>query len=157
MSTSYNYKALVVPIITATPEALEFIATVGTAVTAKTITVTGANLGAYMVIALTGTDAALFTQTTATDWDAKTGGTINICYNPIVAGTHAVTLTITSGEVTKMITITATATASLVPTIAVTPSNLDFSMVKFGVSDPQILTVIAISCKWKCSNEEGSS
>lgn len=102
------------PTITVAPETLtQFQSVVGTASAAQTVTVTAANLTADMAITITGTNAAMFTKTAGAGWSDRTGGEISIVYTPTAEGNHTATLTITSGSITKTITLNGNGTVGV--------------------------------------------
>lgn len=75
----------------------------------QTITVKGANLTGDLTLALSGTNADLFTlsATTATQADATSGLSVTITYAPTAVGTHTATITISGGGATD-VTVTLT-------------------------------------------------
>jgi len=73
----------------------------------KPLSVTASNLTADISLALSGTNANLFTLSSNTI--PKAGGSVNITYRPTTTGTHTATLTLTStGATTKTVTLTGT-------------------------------------------------
>lgn len=102
-----------VPQLTVDKSALTFsITTVGATSAAQTITVTGVNLTAVPTVAISGTDAAMFTQTGTLTAE---GGDLSVTFKPTSAGAKAATLTLTSGVTTATVELTGTATDSSNP------------------------------------------
>jgi hypothetical protein len=57
-------------------------------------------------------DKDYFDAIQSDDWDINTGGTINVTFTPTTTGEKTATLTITSGDFSKQITLTGTGTPS---------------------------------------------
>ncbi|MGI6470433.1 MAG: N-acetylmuramoyl-L-alanine amidase [Paludibacteraceae bacterium] len=73
----------------------------------RPLSVSASNLTADISLALSGTNANLFTLSTNTI--PKAGGSVNITYKPTTIGNHTATLTLTStGATTKTVTLTGT-------------------------------------------------
>ncbi len=112
------------PTITVSAQELTWNTVVGLSAD-QSLTITGINITGAMQCTLSGTHADLFTlSTTAIE---GTNSTLTISYEPIEAGTHSATLTITAeGATAQSVTLTATAQAP-VPVIAIDASELTFS------------------------------
>lgn len=75
----------------------------------KSVTFTGANLTSNISLAISGTNASLFSLSTNSLVPA--GGSVTVTYAPTAAGSHSATLTATSGSVSKSVTLKGTANA----------------------------------------------
>lgn len=77
----------------------------------QSLTISGTNLTADADLEITGTDAAMFsvstTTITATDGNIAPKD-VTVTYTPTVTGDHSATLTISSGNLEKMVTLTGT-------------------------------------------------
>lgn len=77
----------------------------------QSLTISGTNLTANADLTITGTDAAMFsvstTTITATDGNIASKD-VTVTYTPTVTGDHSATLTISSGNLEKMVTLTGT-------------------------------------------------
>src|SRR5574344_323500 len=96
------------PAITLNPSGSTSFSAVATETQQKTVALTCANLTADVTLALSGTNADLFTLSTATV--SKTGGSVVVTYKPTAAGSHTATLKATSTGVTATLTLNGTAT-----------------------------------------------
>lgn len=81
------------PTITASKTTASMKATVGSS-TSQTLTFTGSSLTEGISLALSGTDASLFSLSTSSL--SATGGSVTVSYTPTAAGTHTATLTASS-------------------------------------------------------------
>ena len=101
----------------------------------KSLTISGANLTSGISLALSGTNANLFSLSTASLGTA--GGSVTVTYSPTAAGSHSATLTATSGSVTATVSISGTATEHpVIPVID--PSQFVFTKIYEGTDVPDI-------------------
>ena len=112
------------PAITASPTSASLSAVVNTTAT-KAITITGANLSSGIALALSGTNAAMFSLSTSSL--GTSGGSVTVTYAPTTEGSHSATLTATSGTVSTTVALTGTSSAAPVPTITASAASLSFS------------------------------
>ncbi|MBP8966628.1 MAG: chitobiase/beta-hexosaminidase C-terminal domain-containing protein [Paludibacteraceae bacterium] len=123
---SATYTINVAPTITVTEVTLPaFSATAGNSQD-QTITVNGTNLTGDITLALSGTDADLFSLSQQTITPASgtvTDKVITITYAPTAPGSHAATLTLSSSGATDVIR-DLTGTASLTQPTVNTPTNI---------------------------------
>ena len=133
-----------VPTLTAPTNSSSFV--VGAAgknetVTAQ-LTVKGVLLTKSLSLAISGTNASLFTvsPTTVTSANALAGTTVTVSYKPTALGNHTATLTISSTELAQSTTVTLTGScaASLV---SPTTSGLVFSSDNVMVKNDQTVLV----------------
>lgn len=97
--------------------------------TSTNISVSGSNLTEALTLAISGTNAAMFSVSPASvaAATANSGTTVAVTYTPTAAGSHTATLTISSSEVSATITLTGTATlADPVATAATGVSSSGF-------------------------------
>lgn len=83
------------PTLTASKTSVSLSATVGES-TSSSITVTGSGLTGDIKLALSGTDASMFSISTSSIAQATASGSVKISYTPTAAGSHSATLTISS-------------------------------------------------------------
>lgn len=79
------------------------------------IEVTASNLTEKINVALSGTDAAMFSFELDENFEDLEGGYVCIYYNPTAVGNHSATLTISSGDISKQVALSGTATVPTVP------------------------------------------
>lgn len=104
------------PTITASKSNVDMTATVGESAT-STITVSGTSLEGDISLALSGTDASMFSISATSIAQATASGKITITYTPTLAGTHTATLTLSSTNAADVtIALSGTATEQLVVT-----------------------------------------
>ena len=111
----------VVPTLAATPSSLNFgNISVGSTSAPQSISVSGADLTANINYAKSGVGAAAF-SITQTSWNAATGGTLSVTFNPTVAQAYSAQITISStGAQDTIITLSGTGLA--IPTYTITAS-----------------------------------
>ncbi len=93
------------PTMTVNPTSMSFSCVAGETRTNQ-VAVTGANLTATVSASISGSAFSISAQSLST-----TGGYVTVKFAPTVAGSYTGTLTLTSGSVTKNVTLTGTATA----------------------------------------------
>lgn len=89
------------PSLKADPSALSFNCEVD-ATESKQIAITGSNLSGDISLALTGTNASMFSLSATSIAKATATGTITVSYKPTAAGNHTATLAITSNGATAV-------------------------------------------------------
>ena len=104
----------VAPSLAANPASASFSATVGGS-EAKTIAIAGTNMPENVTLALSGTDAAMFSL--SANSLAAAGGNVTVTYTPSAVGNHTATLTAKSGTYTAIVALSGTATETPQPTI----------------------------------------
>ncbi|MDD3405950.1 MAG: InlB B-repeat-containing protein [Paludibacteraceae bacterium] len=107
----------ITPTIVVNPTELTFTSTQGVEAS-KTLTVSGSNLTNTITLALSGTNAELFSLS-ATSLPSA-GGTVTVKYKPVATGSHMATLSVSSsGAAIQGVSLTGTSTGSgpTVPTL----------------------------------------
>ncbi|MDI9536831.1 MAG: InlB B-repeat-containing protein [Bacteroidota bacterium] len=127
------------PIVSVSPNSLSFNTTVGSP-TGKTINVSGANLTGDITLALSGVNAEQFILSTTTIPKLESAGTVTVTYNPLSAGTHVATVTVSSaGASAQNVQLSGTSTQTPpgpeVPTLTKvweTPNVLPLADARYG-------------------------
>lgn len=98
------------PTVAVSATELEFAAAIGSVAT-RTLNVKGGNLTGDISLSLSGTDAAQFSLSSSSIAKSVASADIVIKYNPVVAGSHTATLTVsTSGAVSATVSLSGVAT-----------------------------------------------
>lgn len=87
----------------------------------KTFRVQGRNLTNGITLALSGTNAAMFSLSTNSiaAADANDETTVTVTYSPTAVGNHTASIVITSGSLTKTVALSGTAVQVVVPALSV--------------------------------------
>ena len=106
------------------------------------LTVKGVLLTKSLSLAVSGTNASLFTvlPTTVTSTNALAGTTVTVSYKPTALGNHTATLTISSTELAQSTTVTLTGSCSA-SLVSPTTSGLVFSSDNVMVKNDQTVLV----------------
>lgn len=97
----------------------------------QTVTVKGINLTQTITLALSGTNASLFsiTTTSVTSAEGLAGKSITITYSPTAEGSHTATLTISSAEFTSVVlTLNGTCSSTVVAPTVTSPTYSEGSV-----------------------------
>ncbi len=97
---------VVTPVLSVNPSVLSFSGAVGSSSAPQTITVSGTNLSSSPTVAISGTDAAMFSQTGTL---TVSGGELSVVFTPTSSGTKTATLTLTSGTNTATVELSGSA------------------------------------------------
>lgn len=133
----------VTPILSATPNSLSFSSSVNTPADAQTITVSGVNLTKTPTYSISGADAAMFA---ASGTLTISGGDIAVTFTPTSDGNKSATLTVTSGDLTKAVTLSGAVTSTANP---------------YGLDDTNPLSTLnedfesGLPATWKTAAEQG--
>ena len=111
------------PTVTASKSKVALDATVGQSVSA-TITVSGSSLNGDINMALSGTDASMFSISPTTIAKATASANVQVTYTPTSDGTHSATLTISSADAPDVtVALTGTGAYKIEPTGTATLSQ----------------------------------
>ena len=114
----------VAPSLTANPTSESFSTIVGNT-QAKTIAISGTKMPENVTLALSGTNASLFSL--SANSLASSGGTVTVTYSPTTAGSHSATLTAKSGTYSITVALSGTATEQAVPSLTASDELLSFT------------------------------
>ncbi|MBQ9074111.1 MAG: DUF4623 domain-containing protein, partial [Muribaculaceae bacterium] len=98
------------PTVSASKSSISLDALVGESAS-STITVSGVNLSGDISLALSGTDASMFSISTSSIAKATASGSVTVTYTPTTEGTHTASLTISSTDAAD-VTVALTGTGS---------------------------------------------
>lgn len=123
-SSTFNIPAPVTtPTITVLDTTVPAMSAVVGSTDAETITIGGTNLTGDITLALSGTNAAMFSVATTPSPLTSAGGTATITYTPTVSGSHTATLTLSSAGATD-VTRTLNGTATLAVPVATNATGI---------------------------------
>ncbi|MBR5745066.1 MAG: hypothetical protein IKX94_07055, partial [Muribaculaceae bacterium] len=114
----------VAPSLTANPTSESF-STIAGNTQAKTIAISGTKMPENVTLALSGTNASLFSL--SANSLASSGGTVTVTYSPTTAGSHSALLTAKSGTYSVTVALSGTATEQAVPSLTASDELLSFT------------------------------
>lgn len=132
------------PVVTLTPSTLTFTANAGTSSAAQSVTLSNTGNAALNIssIAVTGTNASVFSQTNicGTSLAANTSCNVSVVFAPTAVGSSTATLTFTDNAANSPQSVALNGTAMSPPTFTLTlaPSSLTVSK---GVNAVYVVTV----------------